>query len=153
MSHETVASSGPSLSEFFAGKLAGIAFEDLPAKAREIAINDLIDMAGLCIAARRQDYMQRLVAGVDGSGDCTALGQSRNLDGGGAALVKRRGHHRRRLRRHPGRRAHPGGVHGHPRRPGGLRAVWRQRPGFPVGHHHRPGSHLPAEPRGGRENP
>ncbi len=87
MTHAVARTDGPSISERFAGKLSGISYGDLPGKAREIAINDLLDCLGLCIAVRRTDYVQRLVNGWDSTGDCTALGQTRNVDAAGAALI------------------------------------------------------------------
>ncbi|MCH7711873.1 MAG: hypothetical protein IH903_09590, partial [Proteobacteria bacterium] len=42
----------PTIAEAFGGRLASLTVDDIPAKARDTAINDLLDMAGLCIAAR-----------------------------------------------------------------------------------------------------
>ncbi len=75
------------LSEAMAGRLAGLGLDDIPAKAREIAINDLLDMAGLCIAARETDYIAKVIDGCDGDGPCTAIGHGRGLDAAGAAVV------------------------------------------------------------------
>jgi 2-methylcitrate dehydratase PrpD len=68
-------------------RLAAIKLADVPASARRVAVDDLIDMAGLCVAARRGDYLAALLAGWDGLGDTTAIGQSRPLDAAGAAIV------------------------------------------------------------------
>src|SRR5438094_10679398 len=54
---------------------------------REIAEELLIDVAGLCVAARRTDYVRASLAGWEASGGCTAIGHSRTLDAAGAALV------------------------------------------------------------------
>jgi 2-methylcitrate dehydratase PrpD len=71
------------LADFF----AGIQLGDIPDKAKEVAISDLIDMAGLCIAARQKDYIQSLLEGWDSSGGCTALGHPQAVDAAGAALI------------------------------------------------------------------
>lgn len=75
------------VSEAVAGRLAGLTLDDIPAKAREVAINDLLDMAGLCISARRTDYIAKVIDGCDGDGPCTAIGHGRGLDAAGAAVV------------------------------------------------------------------
>src|SRR6267143_4842388 len=54
---------------------------------REMAEKLLIDVAGLCVAARRTDYVHASFAGWEASGGCTAIGHSRTLDAAGAAFV------------------------------------------------------------------
>ena len=54
---------------------------------RETAEKLLIEIAGLCVAARNTDYVRAALAGWEASGDCTAIGHSRALDSGGAAFV------------------------------------------------------------------
>jgi 2-methylcitrate dehydratase PrpD len=54
---------------------------------REMAEKLLIDVAGLCVAARRTDYVGASLAGWEASGGCTAIGHSRTLDAAGAAFV------------------------------------------------------------------
>src|ERR1700704_1234182 len=54
---------------------------------REMAEKLLIDVAGLCVAARRTDYVRASFAGWEASGGCTAIGHSRTLDAAGAAFV------------------------------------------------------------------
>src|SRR2546425_5708028 len=61
---------------------------------REMAEKLLIDVAGLCVAARRTDYVRASLAGWEASGGCTAIGHSRTLDAAGAALVKGAAGHR-----------------------------------------------------------
>jgi 2-methylcitrate dehydratase PrpD len=75
------------VSERMAATFAGLTLADLPDKAREVGINDLIDMAGLCIAARQTEYIAKIIDGCDADGACTAIGQSRALDAAGAAIV------------------------------------------------------------------
>ena len=54
---------------------------------REMAEKLLLDVAGLCVAARRTDYARASLAGWEASGGCTAIGHSRTLDAAGAAFA------------------------------------------------------------------
>src|SRR5712691_7515723 len=54
---------------------------------RETAEKLLIDVAGLCVAARNTGYVAAALAGWEASGGCTAIGHSRTLDAAGAAFV------------------------------------------------------------------
>ena len=54
---------------------------------REIVDKLLIDVAGLCVAARNTDYVRAALAGWEASGGCTAIGHARALDSAGAAFV------------------------------------------------------------------
>src|SRR2546423_786579 len=54
---------------------------------REMAEKLLTDVAGLCVAARRTDYVRASLAGWEATGGCTAIGHSRTLDAAGAAFV------------------------------------------------------------------
>ncbi|HEX6268108.1 MAG TPA: MmgE/PrpD family protein [Burkholderiales bacterium] len=47
----------------------------------------LIDVAGLCVAARNTDYVRAALAGWEAGGACTAIGHARALDAAGAAFV------------------------------------------------------------------
>src|SRR5216683_3873758 len=47
----------------------------------------LIDVVGLCVTARNQDYVARALAGWDDDGPCTAIGHARTLNAAGAAFV------------------------------------------------------------------
>jgi 2-methylcitrate dehydratase PrpD len=78
---------GEALAELFAEKLIGISLDRLPQRTLDVAFDDLLDAAGLCVAARQSDYIAALLKGWDGEGSCTAIGHSRGLDAAGAALV------------------------------------------------------------------
>ena len=78
---------GETLSERMAGEFACWTIQSIPERTREVALSDMIDMAGLCIAARRTEYVQQIVNGWDSDGHCTALGHDRRLDAAGAAVV------------------------------------------------------------------
>ncbi len=54
---------------------------------REMAEKLVIDITGLCVAARKTDYVQAALRGWESSGRCTAIGHERVLDAGGAAFV------------------------------------------------------------------
>jgi 2-methylcitrate dehydratase PrpD len=76
-----------------AGRLLALRLEDLPAKACDIAVNDLLDMAGNCLAARQREYMQALLRSCDDGGGCTAIGHARPLRAADAALMNGTGTH------------------------------------------------------------
>jgi 2-methylcitrate dehydratase PrpD len=75
------------IAEQFAAVLSSLSVGDLPDKAKEIAVNDLLDMAGLCIATREKDYMAALIEGCEAEGQCTALGHARTFDASSAAMI------------------------------------------------------------------
>jgi 2-methylcitrate dehydratase PrpD len=54
---------------------------------RETAEKLLIDIAGLCVAARHSDYVHAALRSWETSGPCTAIGHERALDASGAAFV------------------------------------------------------------------
>src|SRR5438046_1171730 len=54
---------------------------------REMAEKLLIDIAGLCVAARNTDYVRAALKGWEASGGCSAIGHARTLDAAGAAFV------------------------------------------------------------------
>jgi 2-methylcitrate dehydratase PrpD len=69
---------------------AGIAAVDprkLPAAVRARCEETLIDVTGLCIAARGEDYVRSVLKACDDDGRCTAIGHQRTLGAAGAALV------------------------------------------------------------------
>jgi 2-methylcitrate dehydratase PrpD len=53
----------------------------------EVVEKLLIDVAGLCVAARQADYVQAALKGWEANGACTAIGHARALDAAGAAFV------------------------------------------------------------------
>jgi len=78
---------GPALAEQIGDVLTNLRLADIAPGARDTAINDLIDMTGLCVAARNSDYIRALIDGWDGEGACTAIGHARGFDAAGAAVV------------------------------------------------------------------
>lgn len=77
----------PAVAEVFAEWAAGLEPQAIPEAARAVADNALLDVAGLCIAARATDYVRAALAAWDCEGGCTALGHARGLDAAGAALI------------------------------------------------------------------
>ncbi|HYT47728.1 MAG TPA: MmgE/PrpD family protein [Burkholderiales bacterium] len=59
----------------------------IPPQVRDVVEKLLIDVAGLCVAARNTDYTRSALAGWEGNGSCTAIGHARTLDAAGAAFV------------------------------------------------------------------
>src|SRR5579871_3440156 len=47
----------------------------------------LIDVVGLCVTARNEDYVRSALDGCDDDGVCTAIGHRRTLTAAGAAFV------------------------------------------------------------------
>jgi 2-methylcitrate dehydratase PrpD len=58
-----------------------------PKAFREAAEKLLIDVAGLCVAARKTDYVGAALTAWESDGRCTAIGHPRTLDSAGAAFV------------------------------------------------------------------
>ncbi|MBT8410107.1 MAG: MmgE/PrpD family protein, partial [Alphaproteobacteria bacterium] len=77
----------PTVSERFGAFLAGLAPDALPGAVSAIVTRNLIDAAGLCVAARNTDYIAQVLASCDSSGPCSAIGHDMRLDAAGAALV------------------------------------------------------------------
>jgi 2-methylcitrate dehydratase PrpD len=53
----------------------------------EVVEKLLVDIAGLCVAARNADYVRAALGGWEAGGACTAIGHTRTLDAAGAAFV------------------------------------------------------------------
>ena len=73
-----------SLSELLA-EAAGRA--QVSSAMRELVEKLLVDVAGLCVAARNADYVHAAMEGWEAAGRCTAIGHARVLDAAGAAFV------------------------------------------------------------------
>jgi len=72
-----------SVSERLAESVLRARIEDF----RETAEKLLVDVGGLCVAARNTDYVRAALAGWESDGACTAIGHGRALDSAGAAFV------------------------------------------------------------------
>ena len=73
----------PSVSEQVFSRLPSSVPEDM----RQTCEKLLIDVGGLCVAARASDYVKSALAGWEATGGCTVLGHARTLDAAGAAFV------------------------------------------------------------------
>jgi 2-methylcitrate dehydratase PrpD len=78
---------GQAVAELFAAWAAALEAEAIPETARTVARHALLDVAGLCIAARGTDYVSAALAAWDAEGPCTGLGHRRGLDAAGAAFI------------------------------------------------------------------
>jgi 2-methylcitrate dehydratase PrpD len=76
-----------SVAEVVAQALVGVSPDRLPADAVETAHRLVLDVAGLCVAARREAYVEAALSAVDRVGGCTMLGHAGAADAFGAALV------------------------------------------------------------------
>src|SRR6478672_12945741 len=76
-----------SVAQQLAGRIAGLRAERLPPAVRAKCVDLLIDVAGLCVTARNEDYVTAALAGLDDDGPCTAIGHARTLSSAGAAFV------------------------------------------------------------------
>ena len=77
----------PTVAESLAASIAAVTPATLPAAMRAMADNMVLDIIGLCLAARRTDYIQAALDGTDGEGACTMIGHRRTGDSAGAALI------------------------------------------------------------------
>ena len=73
------------MTESLSERLAAASIDARP--VREMMEKLLIDVTGLCVAARNADYARAALAGWEAAGACTAIGHARALDAGGAAFV------------------------------------------------------------------
>jgi 2-methylcitrate dehydratase PrpD len=83
----SAASTPESASEILAEKALALTPEKLPAVVKERVEELLIDVVGLCVAARGTDYMRSVLAAVDAGGPCTAIGHTATFGAGTAALI------------------------------------------------------------------
>ena len=81
------ASRSRALAEQVADWSASTTATSLPAPAVATARRLLLDVAGLCLAARHESYIAATLHATDPGGRCTALGHHGGLDAFGAALV------------------------------------------------------------------
>lgn len=75
------------IAERLAQSIARLDAEQLPRAVQEKCRDLLVDVIGLCVAARKSNYVASTLAGLDDEGPCTAIGHTRTLTSAGAALV------------------------------------------------------------------
>ena len=83
----TVPPAGSAIAERIGAWAAELAAHPLPGEIANTARRQLLDVAGLCVAARHTDYVGALLDASDRAGPCTILGHARTADAADAALV------------------------------------------------------------------
>ena len=73
------------VAELLAKRIAAVGA--LPDAVRAKCEETTIDVIGLCLAARHEDYVKAALDGWDDDGPCTAVGHARTLSAAGAAFV------------------------------------------------------------------
>jgi 2-methylcitrate dehydratase PrpD len=76
-----------SVAETLAEKIVALKPGSLPAATTRKCEDLLIDIVGLCVTARNEDYIKSALAGCDDDGPCTAIGHRRTLNAAGAAFI------------------------------------------------------------------
>jgi 2-methylcitrate dehydratase PrpD len=76
-----------SVAEQLVERVAAVSAETLPSEVRSRCEDLLIDVAGLCVAARGTDYVRALIASVDGGSSCTAIGHAGTFQAEDAAMI------------------------------------------------------------------
>jgi 2-methylcitrate dehydratase PrpD len=76
-----------SVAQLLAERIVKVEARSVPVAVREKCVQLLIDIVGLCVAARRENYITSALAGWDDIGPCTVIGHSRTLTASGAAFV------------------------------------------------------------------
>src|SRR3954471_10222729 len=76
-----------SVAETLAEKIVALQPGALPAITTRKCEDLLIDVVGLCVTARNEDYIRSALAGSDDDGPCTVVGHARTLTAAGAAFV------------------------------------------------------------------
>jgi 2-methylcitrate dehydratase PrpD len=77
----------PGVAEALAAGVARARSRPMTAGMRETAERLLVDIAGLCVAARNEDYVRAALDAWEADGQSTAIGHTRALDAAGAAFV------------------------------------------------------------------
>jgi len=76
-----------SVAEQLAERVAALHGDRLPKSLRQKCEELLIDVVGLCVTARNEDYIKSALAGCDDEGPCTAIGHARGFSSASAAFV------------------------------------------------------------------
>jgi 2-methylcitrate dehydratase PrpD len=76
-----------SVAEQLAERIAALDAGKLPGAVRRKCEDLLVDVVGLCVTARNEDYIKAALASLDDDGPCTAIGHARTLSSAGAAFV------------------------------------------------------------------
>jgi 2-methylcitrate dehydratase PrpD len=79
--------SAPTVAERLAAAIESARNRDIPSDVRAICENLVLDVVGLCVAARATEYVASVVDSVEAGGPCTAIGHDRRFDPASAALI------------------------------------------------------------------
>jgi 2-methylcitrate dehydratase PrpD len=80
-------SAAPALAEQLAATIVAFDSKKLPEKTIEIARMLVLDVLGLCVAGRGEDYIQAILGSVEAGGKCTAFGHAGSFNAYDAALI------------------------------------------------------------------
>jgi 2-methylcitrate dehydratase PrpD len=75
------------VAEHLAQRICALDVARLPEAVRTKCEDLLVDVVGLAVTARNEDYVKAALAGCDDDGPCTAIGHERTFSAAGAALV------------------------------------------------------------------
>jgi 2-methylcitrate dehydratase PrpD len=75
------------VAEILAEKIAALDPARLPPAVRRKCEDLLVDLVGLCVSARNEDYVKAALAAWDDDGVCTAIGHARPMSAAGAAFI------------------------------------------------------------------
>jgi 2-methylcitrate dehydratase PrpD len=75
------------IAECLAQKICALDADKLPKAVREKCEELVIDVVGLAVTARNEDYVKAALSACDDDGPCTAIGHDRTLSAAAAAIV------------------------------------------------------------------
>jgi len=75
------------VAETLAGNVGAIARTGVPDAVRRRVEELVLDVVGLCLAARNTDYVRALIASVDAGEPCTAIGHAGTFRAEEAAMI------------------------------------------------------------------
>ena len=76
-----------SVAETLADKIVALKSGVLPETTTRKCEDLLIDVVGLCVTARNEDYIASALAGWDDDGPCTVIGHQRTLNASGGSPI------------------------------------------------------------------
>ena len=76
-----------SVAQDLATRIAALSPATLPPGVRAKCEDLAVDVVGLCVTARNEDYIKSALAGCDDDGPCTAIGHARRLTSASAAFI------------------------------------------------------------------
>jgi len=75
------------VAEVLSSKIATLNAARLPPAVRRKCEDLLVDVVGLCVTVRNEDYVKAAIAAWDDDGACTAIGHAQPMSAAGAAFV------------------------------------------------------------------